>query len=59
MREWEPLSSHSLRVSKGRTSSTNVAPADSQAGRPAGNDPASTHSENGSVGTVSGSSMPV
>ena len=50
-REWEPLSSQSLRCSNGPTSATSCAPASSQRGRPAGNRPDTTHSLNGSVGT--------
>ena len=56
--EWEPLSSQSLRCSYGVTSSTTRTPASSQAGRPAGNRPAMTHSLNGSVGTGEASTYP-
>ena len=54
--EWEPFSSQSFRCSYGPTSSTTLAPASSQRGRPAGNRPATTHSAYGSVGTGAASS---
>src|SRR5512133_3179056 len=56
--ECDPLSSQSLRCSKGSTSATTVTPASSQRGRPAGNRPETTHSLKGSVGTGYASTYP-
>lgn len=49
--EWAPLSSHSLRGPYRAMSTVNVAPVSSPRGRPALNDPDSTHSWNRSVTT--------
>ena len=57
--ECAPLSSQSLRSSKGATSSVKVAPASSHRGRPVANAPLITHSVKGSVTTGAASWTPV